>query len=333
MLLKSIDDLKIYLGRAINKASTLEFIAPYIQLAEDEFILPAIGAEMLAELNLQFNATDPDTLTAANRALLTRLQRALAFYTYVKYLPYSLGNDGDNGLQEQATDKSAPVRIGVLDKRQRETATNAATALETALMFLFRKQADYPTWRASDAYKEANALFIFSATELTEYLPQAAGSYRLFLSLVPYLKMAEQQQIKPVIGSDQYDDLKEKRLSLEPLEPVSIRLMEAVSQATARAAYAKALYYLNVEQTAGGALRIRSDFDGIYNQKAVEANLLMQAQRLADTEAASSLNALVTYLKINADQYPLFKNSDRYTARGPNELPDNTAYKGIFRMR
>ena len=333
MLIKSIDDLKLYLGRAINQATTLKFIEPYIQLAEDEFIAPAIGAEMLAELNAQYNSAASDAMTDANLLLLTKLQRALAFYTYLKYLPYALGNDGDNGMQEQATDKSQPVRIGVLDKRQRETATNAAAALETALMFLYRKQVNYPTWTASDAYKQANALFIFSATELTTHLPQAAGSYRLFLSLVPYLRMAENQQIKPLIGSAQYDDLKAKRLTMATLLPADIRLMEAVSQAVATVAYAKALYYLNVEQTSAGSLRILSDFDGIYNQKAVSPDLLMQAQRKADTEAAISLNALVTYLKDHADQYPLFKNSDRYTAKGPNELPDNTTYKGIFRMR
>jgi hypothetical protein len=333
MLINSIDALKLYLGRAINTATTLKFIEPFIQLAEDECILPAIGEDMLAELNTQYNHTDPDTLTPDNRALLTRLQRALAFYTYARYLPYSLGNDGDNGLQEQGTDKTQPVRIGVLDKRQRETASNAAAALETALMFLYRKQADYPTWTGSDAYKRANALFIFSATELTEHLPQAAGSYRLFLSLVPYLNLAETQQIKPVIGSEQFDDLKEKRLNLATQTPADIRLLEAVGQATARGAYAKALYYLNVEQTAGGALRIKSDFDGIYNQKAVDAALLMQAQRKADTEAAMSLSALSTYLKDHADQYPLYKNSDRYQAKGPNEFPDNAPYKGIFRMR
>ncbi|GAB3803460.1 hypothetical protein GCM10028819_33420 [Spirosoma humi] len=333
MIINTIDSLKLYLGRAINAASTIAFIEPYIQLAEDEFIRKAIGDEMMDELNTQFNSVSQASLTDANRLLLTKLQRALAFYTYVKYLPYSLGNDGDNGLQEQSTDKSQPVRMGVLDKRQRESADNASTALETALQFLERKRADYPTWTGSDAYKRAKALFIFSATELTEHLPQANGSYTLFLSLVPYLHMAESQSIKPLIGSELFDDLKAKRLLTTPLDPVDIRLMEAVSKATATSGYARALYYLNVQQLAGGGLRLLSDFDGIYNRKAVDPELLQDAQRRADTEADASLNALKTYLTTYADQYPLYKNSDRYQAAGPNEFPDNSEYKGIFRMR
>lgn len=332
MILNTIDDLKLHLGRAINMATTLAFIQPYIALAEDEFIRPAIGEAMLAELNDQYKA-NPQTLTDKNRLLLTKLQRALAFYTYAKYLPYSLGNDGDNGLQEQSTDKSQPVRIGVLDKRQRETADNAATALETALQFLHRNRNDYPTWTGSDAFKEANALFVFSATELTEYLPQAAGSYRLFLSLKLYLKRAEKDAILPLIGRALFTDLKAKRSAGIAPTPEEIRVLEAIGQAAATVAYADALYHLNVVQTSGGGLRMLSDFDGIYNQKAVSDDVLMQAQRKADTHADASLNALKSYLTTYADQYPLYKNSDRYQAAGPNDFPDNEAYKGIFRMR
>ncbi|GAB3886088.1 DUF6712 family protein [Spirosoma agri] len=332
MIINTIDGLKLHLGRSISQATTLAFIQPFIHLAEDEFIRTAIGPELLAELNtLLANASA--TLSPANKELVTRLQRALAFYTYLKYLPYSLGNDGDNGLQEQKTDKSEPVRMGVLDKRLRETADNAAKALEQALIYLYQNRKQYPTWLTSDAYKRSSALFIFSATELTEHLPQVAGSYRLFVSLVPYLHQAEKTSIKPLLGSEQYDDLKAKRVGTTPLQPTDIRLMEAVGQATASVAYAKALYHLNVQQTAGGGLRILSDFDGIYNQKAVDTKVLLEAQRNADADASSALSALKTYLTENANQYPLYKNSDRYTAKGPNELPDNSQYQGVFRLR
>lgn len=332
MIINTIEALQVHLGRAINKASTLAFIQPYIQLAQDEFILPAVGPELLAEIESQYSSS-PVSLSPANLALLTRLQRALAFYAYVKYLPYSLGTDGDNGLQEQGTQNTSPVRMGVLDKRQRESAENAAKALETALLYLYQHRQQYPTWLNSDSYKRSSALFVFSATELTQYLPQAAGSYRLFLSLVPYLHMAETNSIRPLIGSDQFDDLKAKRVVTAPLLPTDIRLLEAVGRATATVAYANALYYLNVVQTSGGGLRVLSDFDGIYNQKAVDASVLMEAQRKADAEAGGCLNALKTYLTDYADQYPLYKNSDRYQAKGPNEFPDNSGYKGIFRMR
>jgi hypothetical protein len=333
MLLKSVNDLKVHLGRTINKATTDDFLLPFIQLAQDTYILPAIGVEMLTELDTQFNSAEPATLTDANKRLLLKLQRALAWYAYWKYLPFSIGNDGDNGLQEQGTDKTQPVRIGVLDRRQRESADNATNALEAALVYLQQAKADYPTWMASAAFRRANALFIYSGSELTANLPQANGSYRLFLSLIPYLHMAENQSIKPLIGSEQFDDLKAKRIQTNPLSAEDIRLMEAVSKATATLAYARALYYLNLVIAPGGGLRMLSDFDGIYNQKAVDPLVLAQAQSKADAEANSALKALKNYLTTYADQYPLFKNSDSYTKSNLYDMPKNDDYKGIFRMR
>jgi hypothetical protein len=332
MILNTIDELKRYLGRAINKATTLDFIQPYIQLAQDTFLVPAFGSELIEELEAGLLA-NPSTLTAEQYKLLAYLQRALAFYAYVKYLPYSLGTDGDNGLQEQGTDKTQPVRMGVHDKRLRESHENAAVALETALHWLLRNRAKFPTWTASESYQLTAALFCSSATELTEYLPQVNGSYRLFLSLSGYLRRAEQTSIKPLIGSPLYDDLKAKRVAGSVLTPTEIRLMDAVSRAAATTAYAKALYHLNVQQTTGGGLRILSDFDGIYNQKAVDAALLMDAQRKADTDRVASLNDLSAYLQANRDQYPLYVQAFPDVLRGPNEFPDNSSYKGVFRMR
>lgn len=330
MILTTIESLKLYLGRAINQATTLAFIQPYIQLAEDEFIAPAVGSAMLAELDTQLRE---NAVTPANRLLLGQLQRALAFYTYVKYLPYALGNDGDNGLQEQATEKSQPVRMGVLDKRQRETADNAANALEKALLFLHEFADNYPTWKASAAYQTSRALFLPSATVLTRHLPQVAGSYRLFLTLKSYLNLAERTDVLPLMGAAQFDALKSAMLGAGPLTAAETSLLERVRQATATSAYAQALYYLNVVQMPGGGLRMLSEFDGIYNQKAVGARELEQAQRKADTQAAAALTSLKTFLTANADAYPLYKNSDRYGVAGPNAFPDNSGYKGIFRMR
>lgn len=332
MIINSIEGLKLHLGRAINQATTLAFIQPYIQLAQDDYILPAIGAPMLAELDAQYNSV-PASLSPANKLLIGELQRALAFYTYAKYLPFSLGNDGDNGLQEQSTEKSAPVRMGVLDKRQRESAENAASALERALLFLHEFAPNYPTWRQSEAYKTAKSLFVHSATGLTRYLPQAAGSYRLLLTLKPYLNLAERNDVLPLIGAAQFDALKALMLAGNPLTVPDKRLLDKVAQASATVGYAKALYYLNVVQTSGGGLRVLSDFDGIYNQKAADPRQLDQAQRRADSEAAASMTGLKAFLTAQADAYPLYKNSDRFTAEDPNAFPDNSAYKGIFRMR
>jgi hypothetical protein len=333
MIINTIEGLRAYLGRAINSATTLAFIQPYIQQAQDEFILPAIGPEMLNELETQFNSPTPNALTPVNKGLLTMLQKALAWYTYQKYQPFSLGTDGDNGMQEQGTDNSKPVRMGVVDMRRRETMENAAKAIEGVLMHLYTFPANYPTWYGSPTYTMTRSMFIASGTELGAAVPQTGGSYRLFVTLKPYLSRIERNSIQPILGLAQFTALKNALVSTQPISGDLQLLMEKVRDATAARAYAEALYNLNVVQMPGGQLRVLSDFDGIYNQKALTGHELENAQRKADSAADTSLNALKEFLTQYADNYPLYKNSDRFTAPGPNPFPDNSTYKGIFRMR
>ncbi|CCH00312.1 hypothetical protein FAES_2303 [Fibrella aestuarina BUZ 2] len=328
-LINDITQLKRYLGRAINKATTWDFILPYLELAQYEYIAPALGPEMLTELQTQL-ATN--ALTPVNRLLLELTQKALAFYAYQKYLPYAIGNDGDNGMQEQGTDATKPVRMGVLDLRRRETAENASKAIEQVLVQLFTFVEQYPTWKNSASYHAARSLFIGNATELTTYLPQTAGSYRLYTSLKTYLAEAERVGIKSLLGKAQFDALKAAQLTGN-LSTAEADLLEKVGKAVATVAYAEALYNLNVVQTPGGQLRLLSDFDGIYNQKAVTGHELAEAQRRADGQAAAGLNSLKSFLTANAAAYPLYKTSSSYAAPGPNAFPDNAKYKSVFRMR
>jgi hypothetical protein len=333
MIINTIEGLKLYLGRAINMATTLAFIQPYIQQAQDEFILPAIGPDMLNELETQFNSTAPNTLTPVNKGLLTMIQKALAWYTYQKYQPFSLGNDGDNGMQEQGTDNSKPVRMGVVDLRRRETMENAAKAIESVLMHLYTFPALYPTWHNSPTFTTTRSMFIANGTELGKAVPQTGSSYRLFVTLKPWLEQIEGNSIQPILGLAQYKALKNALVSTQPISGDTQLLLEKVREATGKRAYAEALYNLNVVQLPGGQLRVLSDFDGIYNQKAVVGHELENAQRKADSAADASLNALKEFLTTYADNYPLYKNSDRFTAPGPNEFPDNSKYNGVFRMR
>lgn len=333
MLIKSVSDLKEHLGRAISKATSDDFFVSYIRLAQDDFIIPAIGPELFDELDTALNNPSSTTpMEPKKKALLSMLQRSLAFYAYWKYLPFSLGTDGDGGLQEQETDKSKPVRMGVLEKRLRESILNAGNSLERALVYLYASPNDFPTWKNSPSYQQGKGLMIANATELTEYLPQAGGSYRFFLSLRPYLKEAELNDILPVIGQAQYNDLKAALVS-PVIDGDQKKLLRVIGPALAACAYREALFYLNVVQTDTGGLRIVSAFDGITNEKAVDPKILDKAKSLADTKAAQALNTLSRFLEANLSLYPLYANSTARAGGKPFDLPDNDQYRGIFRMR
>ena len=138
MLLRGVPDIIKFLGRAVMSATTDEFLTPYIHLAQDGELTRALGLVFVAELD---GPLLRNQLTVANVAIMPYVQKVLAWYAYQHYLPFAIGNDGDNGLQEVGTDSTSPVRIGVLDKRIRETEKNAIDSLESLLQYVESKPA------------------------------------------------------------------------------------------------------------------------------------------------------------------------------------------------
>lgn len=332
MLIKNVDELIKFLGRAVMNATTDDFIKPYIEDAQESIIVKAFGQELITELDNQHNSVSGAILSPHNALLLPKIQRALAWYAYLKYLPFSIGNDGDNGLQEIGTDSTQPVRIGVLDKRQRETERNAVEGLERALAFLEANRANYATWTNSPSWTQYKSLFIWSATEMAKYLPTFGQNNRLYLNVRPYIALAEQDYILPILGQDMFDELKGVVLS-NSITANQKALLTQVQRALAYTAYACALPDLNIVVLSSGSLRILSDFDGIYNQKSPEPGQLKGFISAKKTEGQRLRNVLKRWITAHADDFPTFQSSSHFAKPSDNRLPDNSGYKKTFRMR
>ncbi|MEA5257172.1 DUF6712 family protein [Arcicella aquatica] len=332
MLIRNVEELRKYLGRAVNASFEIESLQPFIELAEDEYLKKGLGLVYFNELNNQVNGTGSVQLSANNAFILPYIQRALAFYTYHLYLPYAIGNDGDNGLQETETDTTKPARIGVLEKRQRATIENASKAMETVLELLFAEPNKYPTFWGSAfgiAFKKS---WFGTAEQLSNALPLVDCSYRLLLTLNKYFVWAETARLQQIVGIEIMTMLKNYHLTPNLVTGMA-DLYRLSRQYLAWAAYEEALLFLNVVQLGNGGLRVLSEFDGINNTKAPDQNTWMEYKRNIDTRTSSARADLIGFLNKNADNFPTFKTSILYKAESQSRLPDNKKYRSVFRMK
>lgn len=329
MLLNSVEDLITYLGRAVMSATSSEFLLPYIAQANEDVFEKALGADFMEHLDTMHadqNASDE------YKTLIKKVQRSLAWFAYLRYLPFAIGNDGDNGLQEIGTDSTSPVRIGVLDKRIRETEKNAVNSLESVLQYLESNLDAFEAYRDSDTAKETRALFVPSATVMSEFLPQVSDNYRLFLNIKPYVKLAERDYFLPRMGKLQYERLK-TALKDRTLTAEETELLFNIRRALAHTAYWLALPNMQFVLLGNGNIRILSDFDGIYNSKAPDQETVLGMIRSAESDAKKWQNSLRAYLTRNLDKFPLYAESQAAKAQPANKLPDNDPYNSIFRMK
>lgn len=330
-LLTTTNQLRSFLGAAYSASASEDRIKPYIALAEQNYIVKAIGPELLASLktaaNNESNASD------ATKYLLGLVRQALAFYGYLMYLPYSTGVDGDNGLQETKTDKTQPVRQAMLEKRIAATADNASSALEAVLLLLFTNAADYAVWKNSDTYKSASALFIRNANDLKKACPYTRGHHRLFVSMREYLEERQRKSIVPALGEEFSEGLL-TRLAAGSLTTEEKRLMPYIQRALGYSAYEDALLFLTVVSLPGGGLRILSEFDGISNQRALsdQDEVFCKYQKKIGTDAEAYQRELKRYLDANAEDFPDYVPTP--VAEKPATSPfDNSQYKTVIRLR
>lgn len=330
MLLRGIPDLIKYLGRAVMAATTDDFIAPYVQLAQDGELTRALGPALVELLDAEYQN---DNLSEKNALLFPHVQKTVAWYAYLHYLPFSIGNDGDNGLQEMGTESTTPVRIGVLDKRLRETERNAVASLENLLQYLESRPAtDFPAYHTSLTGQQSRQCFLPSATAMSVFLPIIHRNYRLYVNIRPYIELAELDFILPRLGQDQYDALKAKLLEGTPTADEKA-LLHQIARALAHTAFWLALPNLQFEVLSSGSVRVTSDFDGIYNRKTPPADTVNALLTTQQTESKKHLNALTSFLRKHKDDYPDYATSSAAESPVANRLPDNSQYAKVFRMK
>jgi hypothetical protein len=330
-LLTTTNQLRLFLGAAYSASSSEDRIKPYLALAEQTYLVKAIGPELLAHLKTVAN--NEGAASEPNKYLLGLVRRALAFYGYLMYLPYATGVDGDNGLQETKTDKTQPVRQAMLEKRIAATADNASQALEAVLLLLFTQANDYTVWKNSDTYQTACTLFIRNASELKKGCPYTRGHHRLFVSMREYIEERQRKSIVPTLGETFAAGLFE-RLSDGELTNEEKTLMPYIQRALAYSAYEDALLFLTVVQLPSGGLRILSEFDGINNQRALsdQDKVYCDYKEKIGRDAEAYQRELKRHLDANYESFPDYVPTP--IAEKTDTWPvDNSIYKTVIRMR
>lgn len=209
MLFANITELKTVLGGAVNTSVELDSLSPAFHAAVYNHLVEWISEAFWQEFK---TAYDADSLSAEQTALLPYLQRPLAKLAMYEYQQIGTVQFTESGLNriETETHKSA--------YRYQETAysnfmlLNGYEDLERLLVYLDTNKADFATWTASDAYTRHRSLFITYAGEFRRAYGKQVNRY-VFEIMRPIMSDIETFAILPLLGEDQFNDLKAKLLA------------------------------------------------------------------------------------------------------------------------
>ena len=311
MLLKTIEEITAHVE--INQNMSFDLLKPSIFQAELKYIIPAIGLTFYNELDA---APAP---TADQLQAVQNIQRALANYAVYLYGPKGMVQTGNAGLLEHSSQNNVPTRQWVFDQLQESYHNAGDTSLDFTLAWLEINKTKFPTWAESEAYTESKELFVSNASELAEFT-NVAESRRTYLAMRPFIRRAERQQLRELIGEDLFKKLKGSVLSPAEEELIADYIKPAVA---VFAAY-NSIPELPLEISDEG-VRFKSYNTGIRRKEKAGDSEMLQLYRSLEHNGEAELASLKAFLFKNADTYPEFKSSRTWLDSQGGDSAPNTS--------
>lgn len=323
MLFATTEELKVYVSFETDTA--IEAIEPYIQQAEDDYILKVLGSAQLASLQAAYDASiltvGPTPLTTANSNLLTAVRKALAPLSKNLWSLESYVRSSDAGQMIATTENAGPAQKWAVYDERSALLNRGYKNLDSLYRFLETNKATYTLWAASSSFTEFKEYFVNTAQVFQKSGIFINESRWLFAQLLPGMATVEPLYIEGAITYALMADLKTKfaagNLGVEETEFVK-RLQMAISHY----AWAESLANENFRSELKVMMVTRAED---LNKADAFINAWAQHREASFEKAKAMMTRAIAYLneKASASIFPLwFANEDYY--ENPAEKSEST---------
>lgn len=329
MLFKKSETLKEYAG--LSGEINFPSVKRIVRSVEEDYLVPVLGPELYNNLNTAYTqATDESTIAANLKTLLDRCRCVVAEYFTYTWAPFAELNLSDGGLRrsETANEKSA---YQYQANNFREAALREGEKHTEKLYALLEDNKDaYADWVSSKAFEQYRKLFFHTAKDFAQDFA-SASPYRNFYAMRFKMQDVEENNIRPALGDDLYERLKEVNAS--PTLAYTSReaqLLIRVKKAIAYLTVGFAIPFLNVRIDGAGLsvvnLGPRSSNDEGASRAGAGDGPVEQLRK-------SSIDSGQTWLKSAVDF--IAKYRDDFAAYLPETkeilpAPGNEAYNASF---
>lgn len=308
MLFKTKEEFRAHVETGAELS--LDALKSSIMEAVNTYIIPAIGEAFYLEL---MTAHQLGGATQAQQDAIHYLQAALAPYAVVLAAPKNMVSFGNAGLTEFSSGNETQTRQWVLFQYMKAQLRAGDTALDFALAFLEANKTNYPTWANSESFTITKELFFQNIFQLGEWVNVVKGR-RTYLALKPFIRRAERQYIRKLIGDDLYRELKAEQKAGTLSEDNAELIAEYIRPALGPLSLAMALPEISLEMSEDG-IRFKSFDNGITKREGATNEDKSMLFRSVDTNGEAELAGLKNYLLKNAESFPAFLTSKTYLDR------------------
>lgn len=280
--------------------ATVGLIANSVSFDKWEALLPfgvrdvtaIVGREPVAALSEIYMRDEGDetTLTA-----LTFLQKAVAFFTWLKIIPTLDAQHDETGRSRRLGENEKGL-TALQEFKDEENILRLAYEATDAFIEVMEVH-KLPFWVDTPKYRLRQSLLIRSKEEFDEFYH--IGSHRLFVTLLPIIREVQQLNVAPILGE------KVMRLVLQGCETEYSTFAEVASRAVALLTMQKAVERLPVEVIPEGVVQVQQSQPVKSRLKAEQSARAAVAASLGDDgrKYLERLQQLVTVYNSEGAEY------------------------------
>jgi hypothetical protein len=208
LLLSSITEIKTILP--IGTGNDFNRLRPHLQNAETAYIKPLLGTNMydeLCEFYENYPYAEPTEVQEITGELLLKVQHAiihLAYFAGFDFLNVSATDMGFSRIESQTSKSLFRYQEDNLRTYFKDSGFNM---LDEILLFLEENISSFSEFELSDTYTVLKSAFIQTAS-VFHGIYFISNSRLTFLRLQPHIKFIEETVIRPLLGSDTYNEIK-----------------------------------------------------------------------------------------------------------------------------
>ena len=321
MLITTIAQLRA--ASSINISNNIDNWLPYIADAEELFIIPILGEDVMEFITNTINPkklTEQDPVDAGDTAgvppdyamvLLEKVRKAVALYALFLGVDEMAVSISAAGIQVLQSDTHKPAPQYQIMNLKETYLSRAHMQVDSILRYIVKNIAFL-----SGLTLPKSPYLIRDADQFQVYA-DIHSSRRVFLSLQGVIGSIEQKYIKPTLSPQLFASLKEE-YQAGTLSPDNQILYDMIIPALVHLTMARALLEVNIDMLDWGIFNNASNTFNSLSTKSIankERISVMHDANQKDGEA--ELKMLQEFLDENAEEskYPLYFNSNRYAGK------------------
>ncbi len=280
---------------------------PFVSPATEKYIRSVLGDVLLDALQDDYDGNDHDDDLAA---LLPIVQAPLAKFTLLLAIPNLDLNISEGGFTVNSTSSQSPASRERVLALQASLESQGWDLIETLLRFLEENINSYASWETSDAYTLAIRNLVNSATDFDKIYP-IAQSRLLFNQYRSIMDDVDMLLIKRTISTEMFGALMDE-IKTGSLTEENKKILPFLQRAEVFAAVSE-----NLD---------KSKYEGV----GVEINTQFMNRDLVQLKfkAQQYLDEALSIMKASPDDYPEYRDSDKYQA--VETRYENTIEKKVY---